>query len=77
MKNRELITLLQRMDPELETFTAIDAEGNGYNPVYFDPEVMVAVLNDEGKVIDVLNDDQMELEDSGYDESQFKRIIVI
>jgi len=75
MKNRELIEHLQKLDPEMVVYTAIDAEGNGYNEVYFEPTVMVAVKTNHG--VEIMNDDEDELDDSGYDESDFQRVIVI
>jgi hypothetical protein len=38
MKVSELIGHLQKFDPELEVWTAIDDEGNGFNSVRYDPE---------------------------------------
>lgn len=77
MKVRELVEHLLKLDQELEVYTAIDAEGNGYNSVYFEPSVSYAAnINGRSREIEVFNDLE-EAEDGGYDEDDLTQIVII
>lgn len=78
MKVRELVASLLALDQELDVYTAADSEGNYYNQTYYEPTVMVTPITESSHRIDeVFNDDPDELEDSGYEPDQLKRIVVI
>lgn len=69
---KELIEHLQKLDPELEVYTAKDEEGNGYNQTYFAPSEEYAFI--DGREIDVLHPDDVGTE---YDKRDLTRIVVI
>lgn len=72
----QLIEHLSKLKPELEVYTAIDEEGNGYNEVWFEPTVMLAM--DEGRDVSIYNLDERDwLEEEGYDISEIREVVVI
>lgn len=78
MRVKELVEALLKLDQELEVYTAADSEGNYYNQTYYEPTVMVTPISESSYRIDeVFNDDPDELEDTGYEPDQLKRIVVI
>lgn len=76
MKVKTLIEHLSKLDPEMDVYTAKDAEGNGYNQVYFEPTVMLTPTNDEKHYVDEVFNEE-DLNDCGYDEDELTRIVVI
>ena len=77
MTVQELIEKLKKFPPEMEVWTAIDDEGNGYNELSYDPTVMVTPIDSKYRTDEMLNDDPGELEESGYDPDELKRVIVL
>ena len=76
MKVEELIKYLQKMPKDLVVYTAIDAEGNGYNETYFAPTIMWK-LKDGGDFTDVINAEQEELDDLELTQDDVDEIVVI
>ncbi len=76
MNVRELIEHLSKLDPELEVYTAIDAEGNGYNSLYYTPGIMFAPKFPNMYRLDEVFDED-DIEDSGYELEELTRIVVI
>lgn len=76
MNVRELIEHLSKLDPELEVYTAIDAEGNGYNSVHYTPGIMFTPIEDKPYRLDEVFDED-DIEDSGYELDELMQIVVI
>jgi hypothetical protein len=73
----ELLGMLRKFPPEMEVWTAIDAEGNGYNEMYYEPTVMVTPLDSKYSTDQMYNDEPGELEDCGLDPDEIKRVLVL
>lgn len=77
MNVRELIEKLKLLDQDLEVYTAIDEEGNGYNSVYFDPTVMWA-RGERDADMEVSSEENFEDDyPDEEDRDEFRKIVVI
>ena len=76
MNVRTLIEHLSKLDPELDVYTAVDAEGNSYNQVYFEPSVMFSPRDTNMHRIEEVFSEE-DIEDSGYDVEDLVQVVVI
>jgi len=76
MKVKELIEHLQKLDQDLEVYTAKDAESNGYNSVYYEPGVLWA-RGDKDYDIEVCGEEDLESEYDEDERKEFRQIVVI
>lgn len=72
MKIKELIELLQKQDLEMEVFTSIDSEGNGYHSVN---DYSYGFLEDLEECQDMLCEE--DFEDNEYDINDFTKVFVL
>lgn len=76
MNVEELIEHLQKMPKDLNVYTAIDAEGNGYNETYFPPVIMWK-LKEEEIFGDIISAEQENLDDLEITKDDVDEIVVI
>ena len=82
MKVSELIEALQKLDGELEVWTSSDEEGNSFNRVYYDPEVLKISKDDTDRTDQAYTDEDIEYElEEGIlepeDRDNFKSVVII
>lgn len=82
MKVKELVESLLEIDQELEVYTAIDDEGNGYNHLHYHPGVFKVRKEDASDYrLDAIYTEEdlaSEIEEGNIDEDdEFVDIVVI
>jgi hypothetical protein len=70
---KRLIECLSQLDGDLEIYTAKDAEGNGYNPLYWEPGEEFALDTDYG--VEIIH--ESDVEDGTYDIEDLKKVVVL
>lgn len=72
----QLIEHLSKLKPDLEVYTAIDDEGNGYNEMYFEPTVML--MRYDGRDAEMYSTEDLDdLEADGVDISELVEVVVL
>lgn len=71
----ELIEHLSKLNPNLDVYTAIDSEGNGYNSVYYAPSECFATI--DNREVTVYSEEDFDDNVIGFGRDDCIKIVVI
>jgi len=77
MKVKDLVKALQELDQELEVITAKDAEGNGYNSLYYLPSNVYCPELEESWIDTVYYEDSFDEYEDDHDERPIVNCVVL